>query len=76
MGFAALFVLPAAFVDLPTDNVLTLPPLRQIKIYCAGVWHNIVLSGFAFMLLLMLPYLVVPLFNSGSGIYIYGTSQV
>ena len=76
MGFTALLILPAAFVELPTDSVLTLPPLRQIKIYCAGVWHNCVLSAFAFILLISLPFLVIPVFSTGSGVYIYGMSKV
>ena len=76
MGFTVLFVLPAAFVELPTDNVLALPPLRQIKIYCAGVWHNIVLSVAAFFLLISLSFLATPLFSTGTGIYVYGMSEV
>jgi len=75
MGFTVLFVLPAAFVELPTDNVLALPTLRQIKIYCAGVWHNIVLSVAAFFLLISLSFLATPLFSTGTGIYVYGMSE-
>jgi len=76
MGFTVLFILPAAFVELPTDSVLALAPLKQIKIYCAGVWHNIMLSAVSFTILISLPFLAAPLFSIGSGIYIYGMDKV
>ncbi len=45
LGFGAfvLFLLPAAFVDLPTDQLMALSPWQQLRVFAAGVWHNIVL---------------------------------
>ena len=39
-----LYVLyPGAFVDIPSRPLSLLPPGRQLKVICAGVWHNFVL---------------------------------
>lgn len=37
IGFLLWFIIPAAFVELPTSNVNSLSPWKQLKIYCAGV---------------------------------------
>nr|SVE85575.1 EOG090X08FA [Daphnia pulicaria] len=68
IGLILWLIIPAAFVELPTSNVVGLSPWKQLKIYCAGVWHNIVLSAMAFAVLMMLPILLIPLFQSGAGV--------
>ena len=45
MNYAGVFsyiLYPGAFVDLPEHTVL-LPPMNQLRVICAGVWHNAVL---------------------------------
>ena len=44
-GMFVMFILPAAFVDLPTDQLLALRPMGQLRVFAAGVWHNVVLAG-------------------------------
>nr|SVE78939.1 EOG090X08FA [Daphnia lumholtzi] len=70
IGFGLLvwFIVPAAFVELPTKDVTSLSPWKQLKIYCAGVWHNIVLSIVAFLIMTSLPILLMPLFQTGVGV--------
>ncbi|RUS19212.1 hypothetical protein BC937DRAFT_87833 [Endogone sp. FLAS-F59071] len=39
-----LYILyPGAFVDLPERALSLLPPVRRLRVICAGVWHNAVL---------------------------------
>lgn len=39
-----LYILyPGAFVDIPSRPLSLLSPRRQLKVICAGVWHNFVL---------------------------------
>ncbi|CAJ0753376.1 23001_t:CDS:10, partial [Entrophospora sp. SA101] len=39
-----LYVLyPGAFVNLPLRTIKTLSPIRQLRIICAGVWHNAII---------------------------------
>nr|SVE75835.1 EOG090X08FA [Daphnia hispanica] len=67
-GLIVWLVVPAAFVELPTKEVNSLSPREQLKIYCAGVWHNIILSVVAFVIITFLPILLMPLFQSGVGV--------
>ncbi|KAG0722203.1 Membrane-bound transcription factor site-2 protease [Chionoecetes opilio] len=67
-GFLLMFILPGAYVDVPTEEIRALTPFRQLKILCAGVWHNIVLVVLALALALASPYLLQPLYHSGTGL--------
>jgi S2P endopeptidase len=67
-GMFVFFALPAAHVDLPTDQLLSLRSFRQLKVFSAGVWHNVVLAVFAYVILFSVPFLSSPLFTHGSGV--------
>lgn len=38
-----MFIYPGAFVNI-REELRDLAPLKQLKIYCAGAWHNAVLG--------------------------------
>lgn len=42
-GIFVYYIYPGAFVNIPDQPLQLLAPFRQLKIICAGVWHNIVL---------------------------------
>ena len=67
-GFLVLFLLPAAFVDLPTDQLMALRPFQRLKVFSAGIWHNLTLAAFAYFLFFSVPTLVSPLYESGDGV--------
>ncbi len=67
-GMFVFFALPAAHVDLPTDQLLALRASRQLRVFAAGIWHNVVLAAFAYLLLFSVPFLSAPLFNHGEGV--------
>ncbi|XP_066994177.2 membrane-bound transcription factor site-2 protease isoform X2 [Anabrus simplex] len=67
-GLVLVFFLPVAYVHLNTDQLQSLPPKRQLRILCAGIWHNVVLTVFAAVLLALLPLLFYPAYDSGSGV--------
>ena len=64
-GFVlVLWFLPVAFVSLSTTELEEISAWRRLKIFSAGVWHNIVLSGIAYVLLVnLVPALFAPLFQ-------------
>ena len=43
-GLLVFAVFPAAYVELPTAQLVTKDPRHQLRVYTAGVWHNIVLA--------------------------------
>jgi S2P endopeptidase len=66
-GVFIVGVYPGAFVDLNSDQLAVLSPARQLRVYCAGVWHNFVLSAVCVALLAALPSLMVPLYAGPGG---------
>ena len=70
-GFVlVLWFLPVAFVSLSTTELEEISAWRRLKIFSAGVWHNIVLSGIAYVLLVnLVPALFAPLFQVILGVH-------
>lgn len=66
-GIFMLFLYPGAFVDLHSDHLAVISPKRQLRIYCAGVWHNVILVIFSLLLLWGLPLLLAPFYTTGIG---------
>lgn len=69
-GIFILALYPGAFVDLSTEHLQVIPPIRQLRIYCAGVWHNFVIVILAIMVLLFLPLFLLPFYYSGHAVAI------
>ena len=69
-GIFVMFLYPGAFVDLHSDHLAVISPKRQLRIYCAGVWHNVILVLFSILLLWALPLLLAPLYTTGVGAYV------
>ncbi|XP_033112702.1 membrane-bound transcription factor site-2 protease-like isoform X2 [Anneissia japonica] len=67
-GIFLLAIYPGAFVDLHTDQLNAVSPIRQLRIYCAGIWHNFVLVLAGIFVMLTLPALLSPLYVTGSGV--------
>lgn len=67
-GMFMLFLYPGAFVDLHSDHLSVISPRRQLRIYCAGVWHNVILVLCALAVLWLLPLALTPLYTTRSGV--------
>jgi len=66
-----LWFLPAAFVSLSTSELDELGAWRRLKIFSAGVWHNLTLAAIAYVgLVYVIPMLFAPLFQNGSGVVV------
>ena len=44
-GVFVLFIIPAAYVDLPTEQLTVKTNLQKLRVFSAGVWHNIILAA-------------------------------
>ncbi|XP_061426372.1 membrane-bound transcription factor site-2 protease [Lethenteron reissneri] len=68
-GFGCfLFVLyPGAFVELHTPHLQLASPSQQLRIFCAGVWHNFVLVVVAALALLLMPWALALFYRTGAG---------
>ena len=77
-GFGMFFLLmyPGAFVDLSSEHLQVVSPLRQLRIYCAGVWHNFVIVVVALIVLLSQPALLMPFYSTGQAVAITSVAEV
>ena len=69
LGFG-WFILPVfcgAYVELQTDHLQVISAVRQLRIYCAGVWHNFVSSMLAIGLWWSLPYFYLLFYSIEGG---------
>jgi S2P endopeptidase len=76
IGLVIVLIVPVVFVHLNTQQYDVLPPKRQLRITCAGVWHNVVLTAAAILLLILLPILLYPFFDTGTGVTVRNIQQV
>jgi membrane-associated protease RseP (regulator of RpoE activity) len=56
-GFFFLFLFPGAYVRIE-ESIHYLPMYPQLRVYSAGVWHNIVMATICIITLLGLPHLL------------------
>ena len=54
-GAILVYVLPGAFVQIDETINYSLP-VRQLRVYTAGAWHNVVLCVACYLVLLAVPY--------------------
>ncbi|NXL02545.1 MBTP2 protease, partial [Mesembrinibis cayennensis] len=66
-GIFIFIVYPGAFVDLFTTHLQLISPVQQLRIFCAGVWHNFVLGVVSFIVLFLLPAILFPFYYTGVG---------
>ncbi|KAL0490981.1 S2P endopeptidase [Acrasis kona] len=76
IGFVFFLFLPSAYVSLSTSDLTSKPLLSKLKIFFAGIWHNIILCLVCFVLMVlffnssgMFPSLIT---TSDSGVYVRG----
>lgn len=75
-GLFVLFVYPGAFVELNTDQLEIATPVRKLRIFTAGVWHNFVLAIAALLFSSSLPYMLRPFYTLNEGVVVTWISQV
>ncbi|XP_078415688.1 membrane-bound transcription factor site-2 protease [Cetorhinus maximus] len=66
-GVFIFVVYPGAFVDLYTNHLQLISPIQQLRVFCAGVWHNFILALMALLALYSLPIFLFPLYYTGIG---------
>lgn len=70
MGAVVFFIAPVAFVHINDDQVKTLPLKNRLRILCAGVWHNIVVTASAMAILLFITLLFSPFYTTDNGVFV------
>ncbi|XP_022115131.2 membrane-bound transcription factor site-2 protease isoform X1 [Pieris rapae] len=68
VGLYIFTIIPIAFVQLNTEHLNSLPVMKRLKIYCAGVWHNLVLAFFAMTIFFTAPVLFSIAYETDIGV--------
>lgn len=71
-----MFFYPGAFVNF-TEDFGNIGYFQQLKIYCAGCFHNIALALCCNLSLFFLPLLLSPLYiTNNNGVYVTNIKEV
>ncbi|XP_057341011.1 membrane-bound transcription factor site-2 protease isoform X1 [Microplitis mediator] len=70
VGFILAFILPIAYVSINHEQMKLLKIGGQLRILCAGVWHNIILAIIAAAIFSSNSWIWAPLYISNSGVYV------
>lgn len=73
VGGALAVLLPGAFVRLTGVEALT--PFSQLKVWCAGAWHNFVLAAACLLAVSVLPEVLVAGYAHGGGALVVAQSD-
>jgi S2P endopeptidase len=76
VGLFFFVLYPGAYVNLHTQHVTLLKPIQKLQVFCAGVWHNIVIVLLSLLTLYFLPWILFPLFTTGRGLIVDAISEV
>nr|CAB3263676.1 membrane-bound transcription factor site-2 protease [Phallusia mammillata] len=70
-GMFMFVIYPGAFVDLNSEDLNKANTKKQLRIYCAGVWHNFAICIIACALILLLPFILTPVYaQKGQGVVV------
>ncbi|KAJ6649453.1 Membrane-bound transcription factor site-2 protease [Pseudolycoriella hygida] len=69
-GFYIFLIFPIAYTTLGTEQLNSLNIWRKLRVICAGIWHNIMLSFVLYVCFLILPTIFAPLYHSNVGVSI------
>lgn len=76
--YVAIFIavlFPGALVALNYDLLQNLPPFSMLRIYCAGIWHNVMFCAVCALMAFLLPMVLYPLYTSGDGLIVMRVPQ-
>ncbi|KAI1710362.1 peptidase family m50 domain-containing protein [Ditylenchus destructor] len=69
-GVFLFLVYPGAFTVIETDELSRSSCAQKLRIFSAGIWHNIILALLGLLILWFAPYCLFPFYGYGSGVMI------
>ncbi|KAF8786033.1 Membrane-bound transcription factor site-2 like protein [Argiope bruennichi] len=74
-GLAIFGIFPMAYVRMSVEHLRQINISQQLRIYSAGIWHNLVLAAVALALLSTSPFILKPLYQQGNGVTVIDVKQ-
>lgn len=69
-GLQLMFIVPVAFTSIDNDHLQSARLWKKLKIYTAGIWNNILLAAWSYIILLLLPIFLSPIYTIDQGVFI------
>ncbi|XP_066595263.1 membrane-bound transcription factor site-2 protease [Prorops nasuta] len=70
LGVFIVFFIPIAFVRISSEQLAALPLKNQLRVTCAGVWHNLIFATLAATILMLSTWFWTPLYILGHGVFV------
>jgi len=70
IGLHVILIIPTAFTELSADQLHSLKTWQKLRVMCAGIWHNIILAFFGYLIFISLPYILSPFFSVSNGVVV------
>jgi S2P endopeptidase len=67
-------IYPGAFTEIDTDELERATSAQKLRIYSAGIWHNLVLAFWGYLVYIWIPLICLPLFHTGAGVLVTDVS--
>lgn len=69
-GLQFMFIVPVAYTEIDIDNLQSVKLTKKMKIYSAGIWNNLILAGLSYIVLLLIPLLLSPIYQTNHSVFI------
>ncbi|CAL1261523.1 unnamed protein product [Larinioides sclopetarius] len=74
-GLAIFGIFPIAYVRMSVEHLRQMNVSQQLRIYAAGIWHNLVLAAVALALVSASPFILKPMYQQGNGVTVIDVKQ-
>lgn len=71
-GVFLFAVYPGAFTELETDELSRSSSAQKLRIFSAGIWHNMILAFVGVLIVSSAPVFFMPFYESGQGVLVTG----
>lgn len=62
-GFDFWFIIPIAYTELGKEQLNSLKMWKKLKVLGAGIWNNVLLAMFGYLILIVLPLVLTPFYH-------------
>lgn len=69
-GFHVMFIVPLAYTQLDSDQLNAVKTWKRLKVLCAGIWHNLLLAAFTYLLFVTTPVMLSAFYRVNEGVVI------
>lgn len=69
-GIQLMFVIPVAYTEIDNEHLQSARFWKKLKICSAGIWNNLILAAWSYSVLLLLPLLFFPIYETKQAVFI------